>query len=217
MPFGQRFSSAIRRSFLSGLLVMVPLILSYLVLKLLFDTIDNILRPAFVHFFKIDIPGLGVVATLLLVFLIGMLTRNYVGGKLVQLGEQILTRVPLIRPVYSGAKQLLEATTGTSKTSFKEVALVEYPRRESWALCFVTQYISVETESGLRRCVAIFLPSTPTPLTGWAMVVPVEDVTLLDMTVEDGIKFVVSGGVVTPDRLRRKGPVVWKQSGGENA
>lgn len=196
---------------------MVPLILTFLVLRFLFDTIDNILRPVFVHFFKVDIPGIGVIATLALVFVIGALTRNYVGGKLVHLGEQILNRVPLIRPVYSGAKQLLEATTGSSKTSFKDVALVEYPRRDCWTLCFVTQYIAMETGSGIRRCVAVFLPSTPTPLTGWAMVVPAEDVALLDMTVEDGIKFVVSGGVVTPETLRRKGPVVWEQPGGKNA
>ncbi|MFZ5981295.1 MAG: DUF502 domain-containing protein, partial [Candidatus Zixiibacteriota bacterium] len=150
------------------------------------------------------VPGLGVITTILLILLTGILTRNYIGAKLYRLGDRILVKMPVIRPIYSAAKQLLEALTTSSSQTFKEVGLVEYPRRDAWALCFVSRRIEVDFEDSTEKSLTVFIPSTPTPISGMVLIVPIEDVILLDMTVEDGVKFLVSGGVVSPDRLKRK-------------
>ncbi|MEW6051342.1 MAG: DUF502 domain-containing protein [Candidatus Zixiibacteriota bacterium] len=211
MSLFQTVGTVFKRNFVSGVLVVVPLILTYVVLRFLFETVDNILRPLLARLLGFSVPGIGVAATILLIIVAGVLTRNYIGNRLLRLWDSILARVPLIRPVYSGTKQLLEATTTSSTGSFKEVVLVEYPRHGVYTLCFVTQYVELNLEGKLRRFVAVFLPSTPTPLTGWAMLIPLEDVLAVDMTVEAGIKFVVSGGVVAPPMIRNKKGLQWKQ------
>ena len=119
----------LKRYFVSGVLVIVPLILTYLVLKFLFDAVDNILRPIIEKAFGYYVYGLGVLTTLLLILLAGVLTRNFLGAQLYGLGERVLGRMPIIRPIYSAAKQLLEAIAMPSTASFKEVVFVEYPMR----------------------------------------------------------------------------------------
>ena len=195
---------SLRRYFVSGVLVVVPVILSYLVIKFLFQTIDGVLRPALHGVLGYFVPGLGVVTTLLLIILAGVLTRNYVGHRIYRMGDRLLARLPVIRPIYSAAKQLLEAMTSAGTESFKEVGLVVYPRRGSYALCFISRRLTVHTEEGPRQLVTVFVPSTPTPVSGMVIIVPPEDVTLLDMTVEEGIKFLVSGGVASPETLRAR-------------
>ncbi len=211
MTLVHNVSSIIKRYFLSGVLVVVPIIITYIVLKFLFEAVDGVLRPPLEKLIGFYIPGFGLIATLLLIAIAGILTRNYVGNRLVSLGENILAHVPFIRPVYTSAKGLLEATTATHAASFKEVALVEYPRKGSWVLCFVAQYMEIEFEGGARKSVCLFIPSTPTPLTGWSIIVPFEEIILVDMSVEQAIKFLVSGGVVSPGFIKRKSGAVWKR------
>ncbi len=211
MSLFQTVGTVFKRYFVSGVLVVVPLILTYVVLRFLFETVDNILGPLIAKLLGFSVPGVGVAATILLIILAGILTRNYVGNRMLRLWDSVLARVPLIRPVYSGTKQLLEAATTSSTGSFKEVVLVEYPRLGVYTLCFVTQFVELNLEGKQRRFVAVFLPSTPTPLTGWAMLVPVEEVLAVDMTVEAGIKFVVSGGVVSPPMITNTKGLRWKQ------
>lgn len=192
----------IKRYFISGVLIVVPLILTYLVLRLLFEAVDGILGPIILKVFGYYVPGLGVVTTLLLIVLAGVITRNIIGARLLHYGERVLVRLPLVRPIYSSAKQLLQAMTATQDASFNEVALVVYPRAGSYALCFVANRVKLEREGETVDAVVAFIPSTPTPVSGMVVVVPVSDVILLDMTVEDGIKFLVSGGVASPKLLR---------------
>ena len=191
----------VKRHFVSGVLVVVPLILTYLVLKFLFEAVDGLLQPLLHRVVGWHVPGLGIVTTILLIILAGFFTRNFVGARLYRLGESILVRMPLIRPIYSAAKQLLEAIALPNVESFKEVALVEYPRRGAYALCFVAKRLSMEIKGETSEHVTVFVPSTPTPVSGIVLVVPASDVLSVNMTVEEGVKFLVSGGVASPSTL----------------
>jgi uncharacterized membrane protein len=193
--------SLIKKYFLSGVLVVVPIILTYLVLRLLFNAVDSILQPVINHFFGISIPGLGIIATILLVFAVGLVTRNLLGSQLVELWDGIMEKMPVIRPIYSASKQLLEAMTSTSAGSFKEVVLIEHPRKGLYALGFVAQRTTMPFGGASRDMVTVFIPSTPTPMSGTVVIVPIDDITWLDMTVEAGLSYVVSGGVAVPKDL----------------
>ncbi len=195
---------AVKRYFVSGVLVVVPLILTYIVLKFLFEALDGILQPVIHRFFGYFVPGLGVLTTILLVILAGVFTRNYVGARLYRVGEKVLIRIPIIRPIYSAAKQLLEAITGPSIQSFKEVALVEYPRPGVWALCFISNRMNIEVDGAPQEFVAVFVPSTPTPVSGMVIIVPKEELYITNMTIEEGIKFLVSGGVASPELISER-------------
>lgn len=204
MSVANKIIDTVKRHFISGILVVVPIILTYIVFKFLFESIDGILQPFLHDILGYFIPGLGVITTILLILLAGVLTRNYIGAKLYRFGDRMLVKMPVIRPIYSAAKQLLEALTTSGTKTFKEVGLVEYPRRGAWALCFISRRVEVDRDGKFEKAVTVFVPSTPTPVSGIVLIVPGEDVILLDMTVEEGLKFLVSGGVVSPDSLKRK-------------
>ncbi len=194
----------VKRHFISGMLVVVPLILTYLVLKFMFDVVDGILQPLIIRLFGYYVPGLGLVTTVLVIILTGFITRNLIGARLYRAGERVLERVPIIRPIYSAAKQLLESVAMPSRSSFKSVVLIEYPRRGLWALAFLSNRMEIEIGEENRRLVSVFVPSTPTPISGWVILVPEEEAVILDMTVEEGIKFMVSGGVASPSLIKRR-------------
>ena len=200
------FSGLLKKYFISGVLVVVPLILTYIVLKFLFDTVDGILQPVIHKLFGYYIPGLGLAVTLLIILLAGILTRNYVGVRIYKIGERVLSKLPIIRPIYYSAKQLLESVTEPSIKSFKEVALVEYPRKGSWSIGFISNYVEIENNDTKQKHISIFIPSTPTPISGMVVLLSVDEVLLLEMSVEEGVKFLVSGGVVSPEiiKVRRK-------------
>lgn len=198
----------IKRYFISGVLVVVPLILTYIVLKFLFEAIDGILQPIIYRVFGYFVPGLGIFTTILIIILAGVFTRNFIGAWLYRKGDRLLVRMPIIRPIYSAAKELLEAVTLPSIKSFKEVALVEYPRRGAYALCFISNRIDMEINGKIRKFTSVFVPSTPTPVSGMVILMPADEVILVNMTVEEGIKFLVSGGVASPELIRDK---VWLQ------
>jgi len=160
-----RVLSRLKGSFLSGVLVVVPLIITYLVLRLLFDFVDSILAP------------------------------------LLPMGDRLLNKMPVIRSVYSSAKQLMEAVTQPTMKSFREVALIEYPRLGNWSVGFVANRVTVVEEGRSREMVTVFIASTPTPITGMLVLVPATECIILRMTVEEAIKFLVSGGVVSPEKF----------------
>jgi len=197
-----KITVSVKRYFLSGVLVVVPVILTYIVLKFLFEGIDGILQPFLHKALGYYVPGLGVLTTVLVIVLAGVLTRNFVGARLYKRGDRLLIRMPIIRPIYSAAKQLLEALTLPSNRSFREVALVEYPRRGAFALCFVSKRIHVQVDGETRKFATVFVPSTPTPVSGVVIIVPADEVIPVKMTVEEGVKFLVSGGVASPEFIR---------------
>ena len=213
MSFGRRVLDIIRREFVSGVLVVVPVILTYIVIRFLFEAIDGILRPFIVDAFGYYVPGLGLVTTLLLILLAGFFARSFIGHQILKLGDRLLRRTPVIRPIYTAAKQLLEAMASTSDSTFKEVGLVEYPRKGLYALGFLSRRIELDVSGVNRVYWSVFMASTPTPVSGMVVIVPEEDVIKLDMTVEEGVKFLVSGGVASPALIKRKPAAVRNESG----
>jgi len=183
----------------------VPLIITILVLRFLFEGIDGLLSPFIAELIGYKVPGLGVVATIILIFLAGFLTANVIGSRLFKIWEIFLIKTPLVRTIYSSSKQLIEAITTTDKHSFKQVVLVEFPRKGMFCLGLLTTEIKANFDDKPNELIAVFIPSTPTPISGFTMLFRKEEVTPLEMTVEEGIKFFVSGGIVAPEVFCQKG------------
>jgi uncharacterized membrane protein len=206
------FSSAktrIRNIFFAGILITVPLGLSVFILRFLFTWIDNLFSPSItallIKFGHIPlnpgyrIPGIGVGSTIVLIFLVGLFTRNIIGRNVVRLYEAVLIRIPIFKNIYVGAKQVIETIGSSSAKSFNKVVMLEYPRKDIYALAFITS----ESRGEAKRMVGkemtnIFLPTTPNPTSGFFLLVPEKDIIELEMSVEDGIKMIISGGLVTP-------------------
>jgi len=173
-------------------------------LRYLFVAVDDILGPIILRLFGYYIPGLGVITTILLIILAGFFTRGIIGARVYRMWDGMLRRMPLIRPIYSSAKRMLEAVTTANTGTFKEVVLVEYPRKGLWALGFISRYFEASLDGTSRRYCTVFMGSSPTPITGWVIVVPQDEVLRLDMTVEEGFKLLVSGGIVSPEEFKLK-------------
>ncbi|RMF87398.1 MAG: DUF502 domain-containing protein [Nitrospinota bacterium] len=197
----------IRNIFIAGLLVILPLSITYFFLIFLFRKLDDILAPTFKRlllFFHISsdgylVPGLGLFTMLAVVFLVGLITRNVVGKKMVEIGERLVAKIPLVRSIYIGAKQFLEAVTLSNNNIFRQVALVEYPRKGLYSIGFITGTTEGEVQLRTeRQVINVFIPTTPNPTSGMLVMVPQEEIIPLAMTVEEGIKFVISWGVVVP-------------------
>ena len=153
------------------------------------------------QYLPVDIPGLGVLALLLLLLVVGFFAAGLIGRMVFRLGEGLIDRVPVVRSVYGALKQIFETVFADSSSSFREVVLVEYPRRGLWAVGFITGRTKGEVRDRIDRDLAnVFLPTTPNPTSGFLLFVPREDLVHLDMSVEEGIKMVISAGIVTPPR-----------------
>jgi len=200
---GRLILDTVRRMFLSGVLVIVPIIATVIVLNFLFHTVDGILSPVLERFLGYSIPGMGLLATILLILLAGALARNVIGSRLFSIGELLFVRTPLVRTVYSAAKQLVEAVTGSQRKVFQRAVLVEYPRKGIYAIGFAAAESNLHGAPISGKMVAIFIPSTPTPVTGFVIMVPADEVYELDISTENVIKMLVSGGIATPAELRR--------------
>ena len=204
MSFRTKLNTILRRYFLGGILVIVPLIITILVLRFLFEGIDGLLSPFLARAIGYKVPGLGIAATIILIFLAGFLTANVIGSRLFKIWEIFLIKTPLVRTIYGSSKQLVEAITTTDKHSFKQVVLVEFPRKGMFCLGFLTKEIKTIFDDKPNELIGVFIPSTPTPISGFTMLFRKEEVIPLEMTVEQGIKFFVSGGITAPEIFYRK-------------
>jgi uncharacterized membrane protein len=161
-----------------------------------------VIIPARFHphtYLPFKVPGLGLILTLIVVMLTGILVKNYVGRRVVDLGEYVLSSIPFVRPIYAAVKQLSQAAFGDSQDAFKRVILIEFPRRDIYCLAFVTGTASGETqEKTTKKLINVFVPTTPNPTSGFFLMVPEEDTIRLSMTVEDAFKLLISGGMVAP-------------------
>ena len=193
-----------RRYLVAGLLVWVPLGVTVLLLKVLVDLMDQTLlllpppyRPD--NLFGFHIPGLGILLSLTVLLVTGILAANLVGRQLVHWWESILHRIPFVRSIYSAAKNFAEVVLTEANQSFKKVLLIEYPRKGLYSICFQTStYLGeVQARTG-EEVICVFVPTTPNPTSGLILMVPKADVIELEMEVEDALKMVVSLGVVVP-------------------
>ncbi|MFQ6672108.1 MAG: DUF502 domain-containing protein [Candidatus Tectimicrobiota bacterium] len=200
----QRF----RRIFVTGLLVTIPLAVTVFLLSWLFTKLDR-LSPLLTRGLialglplpeGFRLPGLGILFTVALVFLVGIFITTFVGRRIIDWGEELLRKIPLVRIIYGGAKQVVDAVASQRGTAFNQVVLVEYPRKGLYSIGFLTCENSGEIQAvDQRHLVNVFIPTTPNPTSGLLIVVPQEDVVPLSMTVEDGIKFIMSGGLLAPE------------------
>jgi uncharacterized membrane protein len=147
----------------------------------------------------LPIPGLGLVLVVLIVLVVGILTRNFVGRRMVRLGERIVDRIPLARVLYVGVKQLMEALILQKSKAFQKAALIEYPRKGVYAIAFITGESRGEVQQLTeKKMINVFVPTTPNPTSGFYILIPEDELKILDMTVEEAFKLIVSGGIVSP-------------------
>ena len=197
----------LRNYFLAGVLITSPVSLTIWIAWNLIGYIDSRVEPLIPPvwnpetYLPFSIPGLGVLAMVVVLTLVGFLAAGLFGRTLMAMGEALLARVPVVRSVYSGTKQIFETVLAQQSNAFRQVCLIEYPRRGTWAVGFVTcQTVGeVQRRTG-DRVINVFIPATPNPTTGFLLFVPDRDVHLLDVTVEQGIKLVISGGIVEPGK-----------------
>ncbi|MBT8419451.1 MAG: DUF502 domain-containing protein [Gammaproteobacteria bacterium] len=196
--------STLRKYLIAGLLVWLPLGVTVLVLKLLVDAMDRTLlllpsawRPDVLLGFHV--PGLGLLLSLAVVGITGVVVANLLGRRLIALWESLLTHIPLVRSIYLGVKQVVETVFTSDGKSFRKVVLIEYPRRGLWCLAFMTGtgLGEVQARTG-REVIAVFVPTTPNPTSGFVLLVPTEDICELDMSVDEGLKLIISMGVAVP-------------------
>ncbi len=200
--------SRLKRYLIAGVLIWVPAGVTYLVLRLVINLMDRVLlilpvayRPDTVLGFHI--PGLGIVLAFTLLLVTGFFAANYLGRRLVDGWESLLGRIPLVRLIYTGAKKVSETLLSDQAQAFRKVLLVEYPRRGSWSLAFLTatRLGEVRAKTG-KEMVCVFVPTTPNPTSGFLIMIPSDDVILLDMTVDEAFRMIISLGVVVPDWAR---------------
>ncbi len=203
MGFAADSKKIIRTRFISGLLVVVPLIMTFVLLRWLVDFIDGLLRPLIVQLFgtHYDFPFVGVIVTFALIIVSGIITSSLVGRKMVNLWDRQVSRIPIINFVYGAAKQLVQALTIPQNKSFKSVVLVEYPRRGVHAIGFLANEVNVELDGQNKKFLSVFIASTPAPFSGFVVLFPAHEVKYLNMSIEQGIKFFVSGSIIAPDFL----------------
>ncbi len=199
----------LRAYFFAGILVTAPAAITFYIAWLLITFIDGQvtgLLPGRYNpneFLPFSVPGLGLVILILFLILVGMMTAGFVGRLLVRTSERMLARMPVIRSVYGAVKQIFETVLAQQSNAFRQVVLVEYPRRGIWCLGFVSGTTVGEVQNlTAEETVNVFLPTTPNPTSGFLLFVPRSDLVVLNMTVEEGIKMVVSGGIVTPPDRR---------------
>ncbi len=203
---------ALQSDLLAGTLVVVPLAVTLAAGVWIAARVDGLLDllPDFAHpevVLRTDLPGLGIFLTLVVVLLAGAGTRYVTGRQVVAFYEAALLRVPFLRVVYQGFRQLLDTVFRDQARSFRQVVLVEYPRRDVWALAFLTGRAGLfdvgEMSGPLSEDMAsLFLPTTPNPTSGFFLMLPVEDVFLVDLSVEEAFKMIMSAGIVVPEDLR---------------
>ncbi|MED5370552.1 MAG: DUF502 domain-containing protein [Myxococcota bacterium] len=202
------FLTKLRNTFIAGLAVLFPLGVTIWVVVKVIGLIDSILDilPDGVHpehLLDMELPGLGVLLACIAVLSVGAAMRYYVGRRVVEFMEDILLRVPLLSGIYQGLKKLFDTLFGEEGMKFRQVVMVEYPRRGAWAIAFLTgeaPWVRAPQEMDGETPLSIFLPSTPNPTTGFYMVIPAKDVRRVDISVEEAFKIIMSAGIVHPDR-----------------
>lgn len=193
-----------RKYFITGLLILVPLAITVWVLNLVIGTLDQSLLLVPARFrpnslFGFDIPGLGTILTIVIVFLTGLLTNNLVGNYVVKLWENLLQRIPIVNSLYSSVKQVSDTLFSSSGNAFRKAVLVPYPHQNSWTIAFLTGVPGGDAANHLvGDYVSVYVPTTPNPTSGFFLMMKRSDVVELDMSVDAALKYIVSMGVVVP-------------------
>ena len=189
-----------RKNFLAGMLVVVPLVLSLWILWWVFSSVDNMLQPAISHIFGKEIEGLGFAIFLALIYIVGIIASNYIGKKAIHFAEAVLRRVPVFRQLYIGAKQVVEGFSGAgvNKAAFREVVFIEFPRPGMTTIAFVTNILR---DKHGKKYYGLYVPTAPVPTSGYFEIATEEQVIHTNITIDEGIKIVISSGMILPDKV----------------
>lgn len=195
-------SKSLRSYLLTGLVVWLPILVTFVVLRFIVEILDRtiaLLPQAYQpqQLFGVNLPGLGVIISLLLLLGTGILATNYFGQRIMGWGEAVLTRIPLVRSIYNASKQVSQAIFATNSQAFRKVLLIEYPRKGLWTIAFLTgtAHQEVNTHIG-EEMLSLFVPTTPNPTSGFFMMIAKEDAIELSMTIEEALKLIISLGVM---------------------
>ena len=185
-----------------GLITLLPLLVTIWLLWFMFSFLDGILGN-FISLFWRPVPGVGLVLIVAIIFLAGYFSNSIITVRLFKFGEKLLSQVPVIKSIYSAAKQINDVLfVQKGAEEYRRACLVEYPRKGIWSVGFVTSDASIEIEAKAKeKMINVFIANTPTPATGFLIMVPARDVILLDMKTEDAFKYIISGGVLKPETL----------------
>jgi uncharacterized membrane protein len=200
----KRFFKHLRTKIFAGILVILPLGITFLVLKFVFNTLDSILGPLIpditISLFNstYHLPGVGIIAFFLLLYLIGLITTNVLGRKLVSWGDRLFTTIPVVKNIYTSSKQLTDAFSATRKGSFRQAVFVEFPQEGNYMLGFVTNEL-MDLER--QKKVSVFVPTAFVPPQGFLLFLPKDKILASQLTVEEAIKAIMSVGIVTPHAL----------------
>jgi uncharacterized membrane protein len=187
----------LRTYFLTGLFLLIPLVITILLLIWAFNQTDAILGGLIYRVFKVRIIGLGLISLLFLITLTGLLAHNYLGRKLIEFGEKVLHKIPILNNIYSTTKQITETLTKADKKSFRRVVLVEYPRPGVYSPGFLTADAPFDiSQKTAKKLISVLIPTVPNPVSGFLIFVPEEDVIFLDMSIEEGFKLIITAGVI---------------------
>ena len=198
-----------RKYFITGLLIWIPLVITLWVLDLVVSTMDStlLLLPDQLQpksWLSFNVPGLGVVLTLVVVFLTGLAAANIIGQRLVQMGEALVAQIPVVKTIYTSVKQVSDTLFSSSGQAFRKAVLVRFPHTDAWTVAFVTGMAAGEVAQRLGdERISIYVPTTPNPTSGYLLIVSRADVIELDMSVDEALKYVISMGVASPVAARR--------------
>lgn len=225
-PYRPGLFSRVRGNFLAGLIVIAPIGLTLYLIWTVVGWIDSWVWPFIPSAYQpeelvnwamgypenrisVNVRGIGVVIFLIFTAVVGWITKGFLGRSLLRVGENFVDRMPVVRSIYSGVKQIAETVFSQRDTSFDKACLVEYPRRGIWAIAFISTSAKGEIADGIpveEQKVSVFLPTTPNPTSGFLLFVPKSDVIELDMSVEDAAKLVISAGLVYPNEKNPSAP-----------
>jgi len=206
-PHSSKFGKHVRTRLVSGLLVLIPLAITLFVLNVFFSSLTAFVRPLLLPWLG-ELPEyaltlIAVVTTVLLIYLVGIITTHIVGRRMIYWGEALLMRLPIVKSIYAASKQVVDTFSSSQKATFQAVVLVEFPRRGSRALGFVTGTIRTAEGTQLYR---VFIATTPNPTSGFLLLLPVDEVQFTDISIEDGVKMIVSGGMLAPEAYGLRTP-----------
>jgi len=191
---------SLQRTFLAGLFTAAPIALTIYIIGLIFRVLDKP-TATFLKRYDIEFPGLGIIISIIFVFLLGIIITNVLGRKLFSWGEKFLASLPIVNPIYNTVKQITNAFSGSSSRAFRKVVYIEYPRHGLWTIAFVT----AESNNGQgQEFYHLFVPTTPNPTSGFYLVIPREDAIESQLNVEQGLKTVISGGALA----NQKTPII---------
>lgn len=205
-------AARLRTYFLAGILITAPvgltIYLAWLFISFVDERVFSVLPPQYnpETYLPFSVPGIGLVLAVVVLTFIGAITAGFLGRFFRHLSEAVVNRLPIVRSLYSAIKQIVETVFANQSAAFREVVLVEYPRRGSWSIGFITGTTQGEVRRLLQQdMVNVFVPTTPNPTSGYLLFLPTEDIRRLQMSVEDGLKMVISGGIIVPPEAKPNG------------